>query len=341
MHVIPTPTAGGVVVFIAIWGALYGHLGPEGVAGFGGRMFWAAAAILLLGLADDIFDLKPGVKLLGQIVAALVFVVPEARAAAKSFLFETTAVSGFWVGFVSALWLVAMANIFNIIDGLDGLAGGVALIAAIPLFALAWWQGHVEAALISAALIGAVLGFLRYNAHPARLFLGDTGGMLLGFVVGIVSLHIMDIGPSATVSPAIVLLIVAVPMFDTFFAVVRRWSRGEPLARADAMHIHHQLLKHGFTTPQAVGRLYALGATAAVAALVLAGRDHWYGWVALAVASALAIPWAWRLGVIGAASSDAPGAFIDGERDTRPSRLTASESVDFREETGKFRGIAK
>lgn len=339
VHSVPTPTGGGAVVFLALWGGLFFGLGSRGLAGFGWPVMGATAFLLLLGLLDDVYDLKPGVKLAGQIGAALIFVVFAGPLLAGPLFFKAFASLPFVNGALAVLWLVAMANIFNIIDGLDGLAGGLAVVGTIPLVLLSALHGPDTSVALGAALIGAVVGFLRYNLPPARLFLGDAGGMFVGFMIGILSLHAMADG--AVVSSGVTLLAVAVPLFDTLFAVLRRLSRGQPVARADAMHTHHQLLRHGLSTPWAVGVLYAVGIVGALASYFVAGKSPWYGWLSLFVLGTAALPWARRLGVIGTEQDGPVRTSEVSGGGTRLSRLLPSESVDFHEETGKFQGIAK
>lgn len=341
VHLVATPTAGGVPVFIAIWTGLYTHSG--GAFTGGGMLLWATAAIVVLGLADDMYDLKPGIKVAGQLVAALLFIVPAIATNTVPIVLDVSTASPWLDAIIVVAWLVATANMFNIIDGLDGLAGGVAVIATAPLLALAFVAGAWETVVLGAALIGAVLGFLRYNVHPARLFLGDAGGMLLGFIVGVLSLQTVAAVKSAasSLSPAVVLLAVTVPLFDTWFAVLRRWSRGQPLAQADAMHIHHRLLRHGLTTRQAVTLLYGVSIVTSAAAFVLARQTTWYSWAALLFCAFAALPWARRLGVLGSAIGDDGQSWNEPHGDQKIARLVSSESVEFREETGKFQGIAK
>lgn len=357
VHRVPTPTAGGVVVYVAVWASmlLYGSMsdGISDLMSFGLYVIFASGAIVALGVVDDLYDLKPSVKLMGQIAAALVFVVPmfgpsTTGPSGDAALLDGLFVPGLWGGLFAVVWLVAMTNMFNIIDGLDGLATGIASMAALPLFFIALQQGQTFAALLAAAVFGAGVGFLRYNVHPARLFLGDAGGMLFGFLLGVVSLLGVLSGPQPS-APAVALLAVSVPLLDTFCAVVRRSSRGQSIAKADSKHIHHQLLRHGLGTRQAVALLYGIGATMAVVAVVLARATPLHSWIGLVFFGFVSLPWTHRLGVLGdvlpvpvpAAETATQPSFGRHKSDARTSRFAASEGVDFREETGKFQGIAK
>lgn len=339
IHRVPTPTAGGVVVFASFWLAFLVHGGFEALGPYAVPLLLGSGAVVLLGFVDDLFDLKPFVKLSGQMAAAALLVAWASEGGLLSF--APFPASPAWGGLFAVGWLVAMTNIFNIIDGLDGLASGLAAISAFGLLALSAWQGQAEAALAAAGLVGAAVGFLRYNVNPARLFLGDAGGMFLGFVLGFASLQGVLSGPQP-VGPAVPLLAVGVPLLDTFFAVVRRAGDGNPIARGDAKHIHHQLVRHGLATARAVWLLYGVAALLAGAAFAAAGSRPWHGWAALVAFVLVAWPWARRLGVLGEFRAWAgKGAATDSRGDVAIPRLVASKSVDFHEETGKFQGIAK
>lgn len=335
-----------MAVFIAFWSALFIHRGSFAVIGVW-PLLLGSLLIVSLGVVDDLLDLKPSVKLVGQLLAAVAFVVP----AASSLIADggQSALSVVVGGLVAVGWLTAMSNMFNIVDGLDGLATGIGGIASVPLFIIAWQSGLLLPALYAVALFGASLGFLRYNVNPARLFLGDTGGMLIGYVLGVVSLQLMK-PPGSAMLPAAVLLVIAVPLLDTAAAVLRRVSEGRPIAQADAMHIHHQLLRHGYSMRRAVHFLYAVGALAAVAALIVTFINVWFGWIVVVLSTVAGLAWAARLGALGGRWFSVSGA--DRRRSgAKPLRLRKfeshgspfipSEHVEFGEETGKFRGIAK
>lgn len=341
IHRVPTPTSGGLVLFVAAWGSLSlfsSAVSP--VLPAGGAVLGALAFIVLLGFVDDLYDLKPSVKLLGQIVAALIFVGARVLVSPESLLFPPWPHSFGWGVLFALGWLVAWTNMYNIIDGLDGLAAGLATIAALPLLVLSAQHGVAFAAALAAAVIGAALGFLRYNANPARLFLGDAGGMFLGFALGVVSLEGV-LGNGHGLAPALPLLAAGIPLLDTFSAVLRRWLAGRPIAKADAQHIHHQLLRNGMQTPRAVGLLYSIGAVLAAAAFAVARVHPMYSWIGLAAFGLVALPWARRLGVLGQPGQWRKRSGTDRRMEARIARLMPPEPVDFHEETGKFQGIAK
>ena len=173
---------------------------------------------------------------------------------------------------VTMLWIVGITNAINLIDGLDGLASGVSFIALL-IFSFMSLQVNQNTliALLSLALAGAVLGFLRYNFHPAKIFLGDTGSMFLGFTIAVIS--VMGLLKSVTLYTFITpILILGVPIFDTFFAIVRRYKNNQPIFAADKAHLHHRLLNLGFSHRQAVLAIYCLALVFGLSAVFIFNR---------------------------------------------------------------------
>jgi UDP-GlcNAc:undecaprenyl-phosphate GlcNAc-1-phosphate transferase len=215
------------------------------------------AVVFAVGLLDDVRGMRAGVKFGGQLVAAAFPIFFGLRIEFFGNPFGPGVLHlGLWSYPLTALWLVAFANVFNLIDGLDGLAAGVAGIAALSFLALAIDMNQAIAALLAAGLIGACLGFLRYNFNPASIYMGDSGAMSIGFVLGCVSLTgVMK--SAAAISLIAPLLIIGVPVFDTASAIIRRWRYGRPIHEADNGHIHHRLLARGFSQRQTVLIIYA------------------------------------------------------------------------------------
>lgn len=303
LHTRPMPTAGGLAMFFGFWGAVFafslagGGAGAHG-AGVPAGLLPATLLIVVLGMVDDYLDLRPGVKLAGQVAAAVVFVFSGARIEQLGHPLGGVLELGWWSVPVTLLWLVAVTNVLNIIDGLDGLAAGMTSIAALPMLFIALQREQWAAALLAAALIGSTLGFLRYNFNPARLFMGDTGGMFLGFVLGAVAVEGVLGGP-ADVAPTIPVVALGVPVFDTACAIVRRAMSGRPIAQADDGHLHHRLVRAGLSQRQAVLRLYAAGAALALVSLVLLRVSPLQAFFVAAGLAAAALPPARRLGVLG------------------------------------------
>lgn len=282
INTVPTPRLGGLAVFggliaactVQILGTWYlgwpSALVPHPSMAINYPMLAISFLLIVItGAVDDVISLSPKMKLAGQILAAVV--------AASSGLLIHDVVNPFeagtylhlgWMSFpITVVYLVAYTNIINLIDGLDGLATGISTIAAATMFSFAVLAHRADAAALSAALIGACLAFLRYNFHPASIFLGDSGSLLLGFALGSVSL--LNVSRTAALTSLIIPLIVAgVPILDTFSAIIRRKRAHVSIGQADKGHIHHRLIQEGYDQRQAVLLIYgwcillSLGASA-------------------------------------------------------------------------------
>lgn len=264
MHDVPIPKGGGLAIYAGFWIALFFRFSshPQLAA-----VWLASTAMLLVGLADDRWDLKWYVKLGGQLGAALLFVALGGRIDFVTHpLTGATVYIGWWGVPLTVFWLVGLANVVNLIDGLDGLAAGVATIACIPLFAVAFQMGRFEAALLTVALAGAACGFLPYNFNPARVIMGDTGAMFIGFLLGAISVEGAVKGPTA-LAFVVPVLALGLPILDTVFSIVRRLVQGRPIYQADSDHLHHRLLAMGLSHKQAVLTLYGVSALMGVGAL--------------------------------------------------------------------------
>ncbi len=301
------PRIGGVAIFAGVASALIvqwageSYLGWKGYllqgAGGPGRALGIFAGITLMfvvGVIDDLVDLNPGAKFAGQVLAAGVVVWAGLRIA-----YVGDPVSGGLITLgvlsipVTALYLIGFANVINLIDGLDGLAAGVSAIAASSLLVLAAQGNRLDAAVLAAAVIGACLGFLRYNFHPASVFMGDSGAMFLGFTLATISL-LGVMKTTATIALAVPLLIIGVPIFDTASAIVRRIRHRRPIHSADKGHIHHRLLGRGIDQRQTVLIIYVWSAALAVAAYAVRyspGVLRWSTLVTLFVVTALMAHW--------------------------------------------------
>lgn len=291
VHGKATPTMGGVAIYAALMLGIavylifgHHHLSNDLIGIMGG-----ATVILLFGAVDDVRTLGPLSKLFGQVLAAGVLVIMGVQiqnihipgASVISLSPELSVV-------VSLLWVVAFINIINLIDGLDGLAAGITCIAAGSMFYYAYQTGtgaaYQDAALVSIVLAGSCLGFLRYNFNPASVFMGDSGSMLLGFLLGAVTIQgvLKSIAAAALVIP---LLALAIPILDTGMAIVRRALKGTPITHADKEHIHHRLLNLGHSQRQAVLLLYFWTALLCGTSLALKFMaTNKFLWVTLALA---------------------------------------------------------
>lgn len=256
IHTEVTPRLGGLAIFLGVFfGALYlqphhQHL-PEILLG--------AIVILITGALDDRFQIRPVIKLSGQLIAAS-FLVSSGLIIDQVTLPLLGLVDlGFASVLFTVLWVVGITNAINLIDGLDGLATGVTTIALISMFIMALIDMQVMAAYLCIVLIGANLGFLYHNFYPAKIYMGDTGSNFLGYAIAVVSMLglFKNIALFSFVIPIIVL---AVPIFDTLFAIVRRAYNKEKIMMPDNKHIHYQLLAKGFSHRKTVLVIYAFSA---------------------------------------------------------------------------------
>ena len=268
IHTAPLPLGGGVAMYAAFWLALFAAYPDRSrLAG----LFLATTVLVVVGLADDYRELRWHTKLLGQLAAAGLFVALGDRIE-----FVTHPVTGnpvyigWWGVPLTIFWLIALTNVVNLIDGLDGLAAGVCAIAAIPLFAVAHDLGRHEAALMTIALGAAALGFLRHNFHPAKIIMGDTGAMFLGFTLAAISVGGALKGP-ATLAFVVPVLALGLPILDTALAIVRRVAAGRPFYARDTGHLHHRLLAVGLNQRQVALTMYAASSCLAAAAAVVSG----------------------------------------------------------------------
>src|SRR5438552_1479102 len=283
----PVPRLGGLALFLGVFvpALAFLHLGHE----TRGLLLGAAVAVTV-GAVDDFRGLRWFEKLAGQLLAASIpvgFGVWVDR-----FTFPVIGVHAFpsWVGMpLTVIWIVAIMNMVNFLDGLDGLAAGVAAIAGGTFAVIALSLGKPDAAVLSAIVLGASLGFLRHNFYPARIFMGDSGALLLGFVLATVSVQGL-LKTAATVALFFPLIVLAVPIVDTTFVVARRLKHGEPVFEGDQAHLHHRFLRRGFSEPRAALTIWAWCLSLAAAALgtrFIPFRAHgvWHLWPTVAAAA--------------------------------------------------------
>jgi UDP-GlcNAc:undecaprenyl-phosphate/decaprenyl-phosphate GlcNAc-1-phosphate transferase len=272
IHAEPIPRVGGVAIVIAY----FLSFGFILVAPYRGLSFDihavlpralvllpAAGVMFAVGLIDDLWGLKPWQKLAGQMAAALL-----AFWAGVRIDFLGWHQLRFWIGFpVTIIWLVGCANAFNLIDGLDGLAAGVGLFATLTTLVAALTHNSLQLALVTAPLAGCLLGFLRYNFNPASIFLGDSGSLLIGFLLGCYGVMWSD--KSATlIGLTAPMMAMAIPLLDVVLSIVRRFLRNQPIFGADRGHIHHRLLAKGLTPRGAAWCLYGICGIAAALSLL-------------------------------------------------------------------------
>jgi UDP-GlcNAc:undecaprenyl-phosphate GlcNAc-1-phosphate transferase len=287
VHTSPIPRGGGVAVGVAYIVVVVGLLVVDATVGLWrpssappspgmAALLLGGAAAMGIGLLDDRFDLRARWQLGGQVLVALVPVVLgiSVGAIANPFGPGIIRLEGIFAAVFVVVWIVGMINSINFIDGLDGLSSGVALIAALTLAVISVTGARSEpvVALVCVAFAGALLGFLRWNFHPASIFIGTSGVMFVGY-----TLAVLSILGSAKV--AVALLVLGVPIIDTFYIIVRRVAGGRSPFSADRGHIHHRLLDLGLSHTQTVLLIYAICAGLGVLSLVLSGTGQLYAFL--------------------------------------------------------------
>ncbi len=283
----PVPRLGGLALFFGIFVPALAFL-PLGRETKG--LLLGAAVATLVGAIDDFRGLVWWEKLGGQIAAAA---IPTGFGIwVQNFTFPLVGVHQLpgWVGVpLTILWIVAIMNMVNFLDGLGGLAAGVCGISGFTFCLIALSLGRPEPAILAAIVFGACLGFLRHNFYPARIFMGDSGALLLGFTLG--ALAVQGLLKTAAIATLLFpLLILAVPILDTSFVVAKRIKHGEPIYGADRTHLHHRFLNIGFSQKRAALTMWAWCAVLAGAALATRfihphAHGVWHVWPTVAVAT--------------------------------------------------------
>lgn len=269
IHTKVTPRLGGLAIFAgSLLGLLYLYPSHPNLP----EIILGATVIIITGALDDRYGLRPGVKLTGQLIAASFLISDGLIIDRLTLPLFGTVELGFLSVLITIIWVVGITNAINLIDGLDGLATGVTTIALISIFIMAIIDVQVIVAYLSIVLIGANLGFLYHNFYPAKIYMGDTGSNFLGYMIAVVSMLglFKNIALFSFIIPVIVL---AVPIFDTLFAIVRRAYNKENIMRADNKHIHYQLLRQGYSHRKTVLILYVFSALFGMMAILLSNAS--------------------------------------------------------------------
>ena len=282
MHTKPMPRFGGMAIFIGATAAIIVFMGNDPrVIG----ILIGGICVYALGVVDDLKGIPAKVKLLGQIgCASIVFsfgiriqFITNHFGDGHSYLVGVTSF------IITIIWIVGIMNTVNLIDGLDGLAAGVAAIASLSICYTAYIHGMYEVTLAMLAIAGGALGFLPYNFHPAKIFMGDSGSLFLGFMLAAFS--IMGPVKGATIVATIVpVLVLGIPIFDTAFAILRRLINRRPIMEADKGHLHHRMMAVGLGQKRTVLMIYGISAVMGIAA-VLYSRDLFVETLGLIVAA--------------------------------------------------------
>ncbi len=287
IHSKPMPYFGGLAIYIAIMACMFVYM-PHTKTNI--SIMVGATVVVLAGIVDDMYDMPAKIKLLLQIVAALIaiqggvrihFITNPLSATGMSYLLS-------WLSYpITLFWLVGITNTINLIDGLDGLASGVASIAATTLLFTAANMGHDFIVMQCAIIAGASLGFLPFNFNPAKIFMGDTGALLLGYMLAVTSVLGM-VKSVAAVALAVPIFALGLPIFDTAFAIIRRYLNKKPIMQADKEHLHHKLMKSGLNQRQTVLIMYFISMMLGIIAVIIADTDPFKG-IILATISVLVV----------------------------------------------------
>ena len=266
LHSFPTPRLGGVAILIGVLASGLIFLDPtdetRGILG-------GALVIAVVGAADDLLELSADVKFFGQLLAATIPVAAGVRVEDFNLPFIGYVDLGDISYPATALGIVAVMNVANFIDGVDGLAAGICTIAAITFGVIALSLDRTAAGVLAAITAGAALGYLRHGFHPATIFLGDSGSNLLGYLLAVVAVQ-GALKTNAVIALVFPLVVLAVPILDSGFVIAKRIKYGKPIYKADTWHFHHRFANIGFSQRRTVLYLYAW--SAALAALALALR---------------------------------------------------------------------
>ncbi|MFG6147972.1 glycosyltransferase family 4 protein [Halobacillus sp. B23F22_1] len=263
VHTKQMPRLGGLAIFVSvIFGMVYftpyhPYLYPLLIGG---------VIIAITGFLDDIFSLPPLYKLGGQSLAALVVIASGVKIEFINLPFGSPIEFGFLSIPITLFWIIGITNAINLVDGLDGLAAGISSIALLTITSMAIMIGNEFVMYMGLIVLGAALGFLVFNFYPAKIFMGDTGAMFLGFMISVLSL--LGFKNVTLFSFIIPILILGVPISDTIITIVRRMLHDQPIMKADFAHLHHNLLKLGCSHPQTVIMIYTLSALFSLAAVL-------------------------------------------------------------------------
>lgn len=281
VHTKPMPRLGGLAIFLSflINYMIFGQPTTQMLS-----IIIASFIIILFGIVDDINPLKARYKLIGQLIASIIIVFYGGIVLKDAYIFNYYLDFGGLAPYVTIFFILACINIINLIDGLDGLAGGISSIYFLTIAIMALLTNRIGGLdiILSIIMLGATLGFLVFNFPPASIFMGDTGSQFLGFMIAIISL--LGFKNITFKSFLIPLIILAIPIFDTLFAILRRTLKGEPIGSPDKEHFHHQLLKLKFSTKTSIVLIYLINlAFAAVSIFITIGDNKIASYIYIAL----------------------------------------------------------
>lgn len=275
VHKKPMPRLGGLGIFM---GFLLGYMLFGTPSAMMNSILIGSFIIVLTGVIDDIKPLKPSTKFVGQVIAAVIVVIYGHLLINELTAFGLVFKFGILAYPITIFFILGCINCINLIDGLDGLAGGIASIYFLTIGIIATMQLSLGLDyVLTFIMLGSTLGFLVHNFHPAKIFMGDSGSMFLGFIIAVIAL--LGFKNVTLTSLIIPLLILAIPILDTIFAIVRRALKGESISKPDKFHIHHQFLRRNFSQTKTVLIIYLMDALFAFASIVYFLKDATLGYI--------------------------------------------------------------
>jgi UDP-GlcNAc:undecaprenyl-phosphate GlcNAc-1-phosphate transferase len=292
-HIIPR--LGGLAIYIGfLAGVLYSMPMNHEMLG----LLLGCTAIVCVGIWDDICNIPAKVKLVGQILSAAIPVAFGIQIEWLTNPFGNLIILPEVVAIpLTIFWIIGFTNTVNLIDGLDGLAAGVSFIASISMFLMAVSMNQYLPAMIIISMAGAALGFLQYNFNPAKIFMGDTGSMLLGYTMAVTAVLGL-VKTAATIALVVPVIALGLPILDTLFAIIRRKMSGVPIFTPDKGHLHHRLLALGLSQKQAVLIMYCVSIVLGIVAIFVANVNYKTGILTVAVVLAVIIYSAKRIGIL-------------------------------------------
>lgn len=294
VHREPIPRMGGLAIYFGVVAAIFICMKMnQQILG----IFLGGSVMLAVGIIDDLKQLSAKMKLAGQILAALVLIAFDVRIEWLTNPFGSMLYLEYFSIPITILWVVAVTNTVNLIDGLDGLAAGVSSIASVTIFFVALQQSLPTVALFTAAIAGSALGFLFHNFNPAKIFMGDTGSLFLGYMLAAVSI-IGVVKGAATIALFVPIVALGLPIMDTAFAIFRRYHHGVPIFRPDKGHLHHRLLAMGLSQKQVVLSMYVISGVLGLSAIILSEVSQLYAFLILIVIATVSVVAAKKIGVL-------------------------------------------
>lgn len=299
VHKKPIPLLGGLSMYFSftITFIVIKYIFYKGVP-FGNTGLLIGCTIIMIGgVLDDIYDIKPWQKLCFQVIGAICLII---SGISINILTNPIGDNPYLdISIVSIpltiIWIVGVTNAFNLIDGLDGLAAGVSFISAVSIFIVAILNNRIDAAVLLIILCGAILGFLPYNFNPASIFMGDTGSQMLGFLLAAISIK-GAVKSAAALSIVVPIIALGIPIYDTLFAMIRRKINGKPITQADRGHLHHRLLDMGLSQKQAVLIIYAISAVLGAISILAMNLDNKSSYVIFIIVIAALVFLGWKFG---------------------------------------------